>query len=228
MLKFNKKGPLVWLPSKKMLATQEISRQRLMGSSKELNDALEILDQYPKRVTMFGSARNSPAGEPYRQAAHEIAFQLAKLGYAIVTGGSGGIMEACNMGAHDAGGISIGFNIELPKEQQPNAYTTHSLPFHYFFNRKVTMTFFSHAYIYFPGGFGTFDEMTEVLTLIQTQKMPPLKVILFGSEYWQSFDTFVKEHLLTQGYISPGDEKIYTITDDVEEAVRLANLPEPN
>lgn len=204
-----------------MLNAGKLSQAALMGSDEEFARAFQILNMYPKRVTFFGSARNNDSNEVYRQAAYDLAFKLAGDGFAVVSGGGGGIMSASNKGAYDAGGSSIGFNIKLPHEQKLNPYTTHSLSFHYFFTRKVMMTFFSHAYVYFPGGFGTLDELFEVMTMIQTRKMPPLRVILFGSNYWNNLDAFISQNMLTTGYISPGDEKIYHITDSIEEAYEL-------
>lgn len=211
----------LWQPSKKMLATEEAARLRLMGSDSEFDQAFEILTAHPKRATFFGSARENEAGAVYRQAAYDLAFKLAGDGYAIVSGGGGGVMASSNKGAYDAGGTSIGFNIKLPHEQKLNPYTTHNLAFHYFFTRKVMMTFFSHAYVYFPGGYGTFDELFELLTMVQTRKMPPMRIVLFGSEFWNDIDVFVKKHQLATGFISPGDEKIYSITDSVDEAHHL-------
>lgn len=221
MAKTNTKDCAMWQPSRKMLTTERSAQLRLMGSDEEFNRAFEILTSYPKRVTFFGSARENEAGAVYRQAAHDLAFKLAKDGYAIVSGGGGGVMAASNKGAFDAGGTSIGFNIKLPHEQKLNPYTTESLSFHYFFTRKVMMTFFSHAYVYFPGGFGTFDELFELLTMVQTKKMPPMRIILFGTEFWGDMDIFIQKHQLATGLISPGDEKIYTVTDSVEEAHHL-------
>lgn len=218
----------IWEPSKKMLEVEQDARLRLMGSDREFDKAFEILTTYPKRATFFGSARENEAGAVYRQAAHDLAFKLARDGYAVVSGGGGGIMAASNKGAFDAGGTSIGFNIKLPHEQKLNPYTTHSLAFHYFFTRKVMMTFFSHAYVYFPGGFGTFDELFELLTMVQTKKMPPMRIILFGSEFWNDIDMFAKKHQLADGLISPGDENIYTITDSVDEAHHLITCVSPH
>lgn len=212
-----------WHPSKKMIASQREHWERILNSDEEFREAFHILEQFPKRVTIFGSARNNDYGLQYRDAAYLLSKKLAEDGYAVVTGGGDGIMGASNAGAYDAGGASIGFNIKLPHEQAPNNHTTHSLTFNYFFTRKVTMTFFAHAYIYFPGGFGTLDELLEIITLIQTKKMPPLRVVLFGSDFWGDFDVFVEKHLLNKGYISPGDEKLYAITDDIDEALHLVN-----
>lgn len=213
----------VWKPSRIMALRRHYAEKRLLESEGEFKAALQVLEHYPKRVTFFGSARDLPTNQTYRDLAYELAYKLAKQDYAIVSGGGNGIMAASNKGAFDAGGVSVGFNIKLPKEQKLNPYTTHNFQFHYFFTRKVTMTFFSHAYIYFPGGFGTMDEFTEVLTLIQTKKMPPLRIILVGSDYWKPLDAFFRQQLLKDGYVSPGDEHLYTITDDIDEAVYLVN-----
>ncbi len=211
-----------------MLRTERDAQGRVMGSDDEFVQAFKILNKYPKRITFFGSARDVDAGLPYRDAAYKIAYELAKRGYAIMSGGGGGIMAASNRGAYDASGHSIGFNIKLPHEQHLNPYTTENLAFHYFFTRKVTMTFFSHAYIFFPGGFGTFDELTEIITMIQTRKMPPLRVVLFGHAFWDDFDAFIQKQLLENGYILPNDRQIYTITDDIDEAVHLIDCVSEN
>lgn len=227
MPEINKPVKKVWRPSKKMLTAGKLSQAAMMGSDEEFAHAFQILNMYPKRVTFFGSARNNDSNEAYRQAAYDLAFKLAGDGFAVVSGGGGGIMSASNKGAYDAGGSSIGFNIKLPHEQKLNPYTTHSLSFHYFFTRKVMMTFFSHAYVYFPGGFGTLDELFEVMTMIQTRKMPPLRIILFGSQYWNNLDDFISKNMLATGFISPGDEKIYHITDDINEAYELVSSTHP-
>lgn len=210
-----------WQPSLKMIKLERSSRSHMLGSDDEFKRAFEVIDKYPKRVTFFGAARDVPAGKHYRDAAYKIAYELAKKDYAIVSGGGGGIMAASNKGAYDAGGVSVGFNIQLPHEQHLNPYTTENLAFHYFFTRKVMMTFFSHAYLYFPGGFGTLDELTEIITMVQTKKMPPLRIVLFGHEHWDDFDQFVRKHLLGNEYVSAGDEMIYHITDSIEEAIHL-------
>ena len=174
-------------------------------------------------VTIFGSARFKEGNEHYEKA-RAIGAALAKEGYTIATGGGGGIMEAGNRGAFEADGQSLGFNITLPHEQVLNPYVTDSMPFHYFFTRKVVLTFGARAYVYFPGGYGTFDELFEVMTLMQTHKLPQVPIILVGSTYWNGLDTFIREHLLAGDQtISPGDEHIYTITDDVDQVVSLIN-----
>ncbi len=220
-------APLSWEPSDDLKLRQKQSERNMLGSDSEFVKAFDILTKHPKRVTVFGSARNLPTNEHYVQAAYDLSYRLAKDGYSVVTGGGPGIMDSSNKGAFEAGGSSVGFNIKLPHEQNPNPYTTDELTFRYFFTRKVSLTFFSHAYIYFPGGYGTLDELFEVMTLIQTKKMPALKIVLFGKEHWSELDEFIKKHLLATGYISEGDEQIYTITDSIDEAIQIINEPEP-
>lgn len=198
----------------------EAARERLMHTSQEFATAYEILKQYDRTVTFFGSAR-TPEDNPYYQRARALAKQLALDGFAITTGGGAGIMQAANHGAYDAMKPSIGFNIKLPHEQVLNQYVSQSASFHYFFTRKVMLVFFSSAIIVFPGGFGTIDELAEALTLIQTKKVPRVPVILMGKEYWQHFDDFVRVDMLENHLISKGDEQLYTITDDPEEARRI-------
>lgn len=187
----------------------------MLSSEDEFEKAFEILSLHPRRITFFGSARTK-FDDKYAVLARNLAANLAKDGWAIVTGGGGGIMNAANEGAYQSGGISIGFNIHLPHEQTLNSNTTEHLEFNYFFTRKVMMTFYSHAYIYFPGGFGTLDEFFEVLTLMQTNKMPKAPLILVGNEFWGNLEHFIEENQLKTGLISPGDQKIYTISEDIE------------
>lgn len=195
---------------------------RLDHLDKEINNGYKILGKHKKTVTIFGSARLTDENF-YYQKAYELGNALAKKGFAVVTGGGNGIMEAANKGAFEAGGASIGFNIELPHEQVLNQYVNESYGFTHFAPRKIMMTLFAHAYVYFPGGFGTLDELTEILTLTQTHKTNKAPIILFDSDYWTDFDKFVKKHLLGSPYlISPGDEALYTIADNVEAIVKLA------
>ena len=202
---------------------------RLGSVDDEIAAGYEILRKYHKTVTIFGSAR-TPNDNKYFQDGAWIAERLAHEGYAIVSGGGQGIMQAANQGAawaaqtgaKAAGGESIAFNIRLPHEQTLNEYATESYEFQHFAPRKITMTLFANAYIYMPGGFGTLDELMEILTLIQTNKANKAPVILYGHEFWDDLDIFIKKHMLEgQKTISPGDEKLYTITDDIDEVVRL-------
>lgn len=187
----------------------------LLTSENELEDAFKILKRYDRRVTFFGSARTKN-DDKYYQLADKLSGALAARGYAILSGGGNGIMEAANRGAFDAHDTSLGFNIHLPHEQALNGYTTQHFTFHYFFTRKVIMTYYAHAYIYFPGGFGTFDEFFEVLTLMQTGKMKRAPLVLVGNEFWGDLQKFIIEHQLKNQLISSGDEQIYTITEDVD------------
>lgn len=212
--------------SKREIVQRELEKEtseRLGRIDQEFADGFEIINKYNDTVSVFGSARFD-ASHPYYQKAREVAAALSDEGYAIVTGGGGGIMEGANRGAFEAGGRSIGFNIELPKEQNLNSYTTESKPFRYFFSRKVMLAFSARGYVYFPGGFGTLDELFEVITLIQTKKMPVAPVILVGNEFWGGLDEFIKKHLLEGAHtISPGDENIYTITEDIEVIKTIIN-----
>jgi len=201
---------------------------RLGHVDNEIHAGYEILRKYNKTVTIFGSAR-TPTNSPYYDAACEVAEKLAGAGYAIISGGGQGIMSAANegayvavqKGAHKAGGQSIAFNIKLPHEQTINEYATESFEFRHFAPRKIVMTLFADAYIFFPGGFGTLDELMEILTLTQTGKCNRVPVFLYGSEFWDDLDKFIKNHMLEgQHTISPGDELIYTITDDIDEMVK--------
>lgn len=193
---------------------------RLGSIDDEVQAGYNIIHRYHKTVTIFGSARLG-ASNHYYKAAREVAKKLAEHHHTIITGGGHGIMEAGNRGAHDAGGDSIGFNIALPHEQTLNTYTTESLAFSHFAPRKIVMTLYADAYIYFPGGFGTLDELTEILTLVQTGKTVAAPIILFGRDFWKPFDTFVRTELQAEGLISRGDEHLYTITDDIDEVIRL-------
>lgn len=197
------------------------TEERLDRISREFKAGFEIINKYNYTVTVFGSARFLE-DNPYYQKARDVGNMLAKEGFTVITGGGGGIMEAANRGAYEAGGQSLGFNIKLPHEQQLNSYTTESMPFKYFFARKVMLVYAASALICFPGGFGTFDELFEVITLVQTGKMPPVPIILVGADFWKPLDAFIRKHMLEElGTISHGDEDLYTITDEIEEIRRL-------
>jgi len=187
---------------------------------RELTDGFNLINNHNYTITVFGSARSNE-NDPYYQKARKLTNRLSDEGFSIVTGGGAGIMEAANRGAFESEGKSIGLNIVLPYEQVLNAYTTESMAFRYFFTRKVILVYAASALIAFPGGFGTLDELTEVITLVQTGKMPSLPIILVGSEFWRPLDIFVREHLLGKELISPGDEALYHITDDLDEIVQI-------
>ena len=186
----------------------------------EFVDGFDVLSKVGKAVTLFGSARIKRDHKMYRLA-EETAYLLAKEGYSIMTGGGPGIMEAGNKGAKRAGGESVGLNIDLPFEQVPNPYITTLLNFHYFFCRKVMFLKYASAFVIFPGGYGTLDEFTESITLIQTQRMQQFPVILFGSQYWKGFVDWLRGMVLKQDCIDPEDLKIFQIVDKPEEVVAV-------
>lgn len=191
-----------------------LKNKRASRIALEFDNGLKFIKKYQKSVTVYGSARFKP-NNPHYKDARALAFRLSKAGYAVVTGGGPGIMEAANRGAHEAGGHSIGLNIKLPTEQILNPYTTDSLSFYYFFSRKTTMSFSCESYIYYPGGFGTLDELFEILTLIQTGKIRKNPVILVGSDFWKPLEVYIKHVLLeVHGAINKADLDLFVITDD--------------
>ncbi len=190
---------------------------RIMGEFVEGFDELATLT---KGISIFGSARSKP-DDPDYQAAQETAALLAHEGFAVITGGGPGIMEAANRGAFEAGGMSIGCNIELPFEQKPNPYQTRSLTFKYFFVRKMMFVKYSLGFVIFPGGFGTFDELFEALTLIQTHKIRDFPVVMFGSRYWQGLLDWIRETVLTGGKIGEHDLGLLHVTDSPAEVVQI-------
>ena len=189
---------------------------KIMG---EFVDGVEELHELGPAVSIFGSARIKPEDPVYKKAL-EIASLFAKNKFAVITGGGGGVMEAANKGASEAGGMSVGLNIRLPFEQIPNKYANKQLEFKYFFIRKVMFIKYAAAYIALPGGFGTMDELFEVVTLIQTRRIKPFPVILVGSDYWTGLIDWVKARLLDSKMISPSDLEIMQIMDDPEEIVK--------
>ncbi len=193
---------------------------RLFKILGEFVEGVESLYDLGPAVSIFGSARMTP-DNPYYQGAVDLAGRLAENGYAVITGGGGGIMEAANKGAAAKKGRSVGLNIVLPMEQEPNAYSNLKLEFNYFFIRKVMFVKYAHAYIIMPGGLGTLDEMFEAVTLIQTHRIKPLPVILYGSEYWCGLIEWIKSTLLAQHMISPKDMDIFKVTDDPEEILSI-------
>jgi uncharacterized protein (TIGR00730 family) len=170
-------------------------------------------------AALFGSARVAPGSRPY-ESARTVGRRFAEAGWAVVTGGGGGVMEGANRGAREAGGLSVGFNIELPHEQRPNGYLDISHTFDHFYARKVCFVRPSEGFVIFPGGFGTLDELYESLTLIQTGKILHFPVVLFDSAYWSEMLDWIRDELLAQGMISPDDVELLSVTDDADEAVR--------
>ncbi len=192
---------------------------RIMG---EFVEGFDDLATVTRGVAIFGSAR-TPADSPYYAAAQETAALLANAGYPVITGGGPGIMEAANRGAFEASGASIGCNIELPFEQAPNPYQTRSLKFKYFFVRKTMFVKYSNAFVIFPGGFGTLDELFEALTLIQTRKIKNFPVILFGSEFWAGMLDWLENTILKNKYIAPNDRNLLYLTDSPAEIVEIVH-----
>lgn len=187
---------------------------RIMG---EYVHGFGTLAEVGAAVAVFGSARTSES-DPMYQAARELGQRLAEAGFAVITGGGGGIMEAANRGAMLAGGLSVGCNIELPREQTTNAYVNLSVNFRYFFCRKTMFMKYSEGFVLFPGGFGTLDEMFEALTLIQTRKTRRFPVILFGSDYWRGLVDWLKQKVQGEAKIDPEDFDLFTVTDSAEAA----------
>ena len=192
---------------------------RIMG---EFVEGFDDLATVTRGFAIFGSAR-TPADNPYYAAAQETAGLLAHAGFTVITGGGPGIMEAANRGAFEAAGASIGCNIELPFEQAPNPYQTRSLKFKYFFVRKTMFVKYSNAFVIFPGGFGTLDELFEALTLIQTRKIKNFPVILFGSEFWGGMLSWLEDAILKNKYIAAHDRDLLHVTDSPAEVVEIIN-----
>ncbi len=193
---------------------------RVLKIMSEFVQGFDELANVGPAVTFFGSSRSREDNRYYRLA-YETAFNLGKLGYAIITGGGPGIMEAANRGAHDSGTLSVGLNIEIPTEQHPNRYQNLSLKFDYFFVRKVMLIKYSLAYVIFPGGFGTFDELFEALTLIQTGKSYRFPIILFGSEYWKPLMDYMREVMIPFGTIDPEDVELMSLVDQPQEVIEI-------
>ncbi len=195
----------------------------LCQMSEELRQGIDALQKFSRIATVYGSAR-LPENSQYYTAIEELTYALAKnLGYTILSGGGGGVMEAASKGGQRAGSKVLGATIIIPQEQKTNRFVSDVIPFYYFFTRKVALRYSTELAIYCPGGFGTFDELFEVLTLIQTKKMKRIPVVLFGSDFWNPLDKVIKETLLTTyGTISPEDRKLYIITDDIDTVLEFA------
>jgi len=193
---------------------------RIFRILSEFVDGIDEMRDVKPAVSIFGSARTPRSHANYR-AARRLARDLARRGFSIVTGGGPGIMEAANRGAKDGGGRSIGLNINLPHEQKPNPHQDVALHFRYFFVRKFHFVKHSTAFVNFPGGFGTMDEMFEALTLIQTEKVRELPVVLIGKRYWSGLVEWIKQTMLLQRNVSHGDLDLFHVTDDLEEAADL-------
>lgn len=192
--------------------------QRTARATEELENGFRTLSDLGRAVSIFGSAR-TPVDDPEYALARETARRLGEEGCAIITGGGPGVMEAGNRGARDAGVTSVGLNIALPFEQAPNPYQDVGLMFDFFFTRKVMFVRYSSAFVVFPGGYGTLDELFEALVLIQTEKIGNFPVVLVGTAFWGGLVDWLRARVLDGGFVSPGDLDLFTVTDDVEEVV---------
>jgi uncharacterized protein (TIGR00730 family) len=202
---------------------------RICAINEEFRQGFDILKEHTehtKSVTFWGGARFKD-GDKYYEIAERLAKRIGSLGYAIVTGGGPGIMEAGNKGATEAGAHSIGATITLPFEQATNPYVKEEIPFYFFFTRKVILAYSAEVYLYFPGGFGTFDELFEILTLVQTKKIQRVPIILVGSEFWKPLDDFIRSVMLEKhDTISEADLSLYQILDDEQEILEIVrNAP---
>ena len=202
------------------LNTEDVERS--LRYAKDLEQGLAKVRTFAQGVSIFGSARLDENGK-WCKLAEKLGFMLAQNGHAVISGGGPSIMQAANKGAYEAGGRSIGLNIELPYEQHIDPYVTDSIEFHYFFARKVMLTMASKVYVFFPGGFGTLDEFSEILILMQEGKMPKMPMFLIGKSFWKPLDKFFENKMQKMGTISAKDRKIYKITDDITEVVKAAN-----
>ena len=211
-----------WVKTMKHHGIADNDIERSLGYAHDLVQGLNKIRSYPQGVTIFGSARVKENNKYYRKA-RELGQLLAQNGHAVITGGGPGIMEAANRGAFEYGGRSIGLNITLEHEQAPNPYLTDTMEFHYFFARKVMLTMSSKVYAFFPGGLGTLDEMSEIILLIQENKMPKVPVFLVGKNYWAPLMRLFRTRMITNKMIKADDLKLFKVTDRVEDIVKAAN-----
>lgn len=193
---------------------------RVFRIMSEFVEGFEVLSRIGKAISIFGSSRTS-ANDKHYKLAEKVAYLLTKEGFAIITGGGPGIMEAANKGARKARGQSIGLNIQIPKEQKPNPYVDTLLDFHYFFVRKVMFVKYAKAFVILPGGYGTFDELFESLNLIQTGRTDRFPVVLVGRDYWQDLLGWLKSTVLKEGCISEPDLKIFNVVDTPQQVVEV-------
>ena len=207
---------------KGMLAEEDFTREdtwRIFRIMSEFVDGFETLSKIGKAVTIFGSARTKP-GTRFYKLAEEVAYHIAKAGYAVITGSGPGLMEAANKGAQHAGGHSIGLNIHLPCEQKPNKYVDTVLGFRYFFVRKVMFVKYAKAFVILPGGYGTLDEFFEAITLIQTERIAKFPVILFNSQYWKPLLEWLKNTVYGHGNVDQSDLNLFILVDDPKDVAR--------
>ena len=208
--------------SKGLLAQEDFTQEdtwRIFRIMSEFVDGFETLSKIGKAVTVFGSARTKP-GTQFYKLAEEVAYHIAKAGYAVITGSGPGLMEAANKGAQRAGGHSIGLNIHLPCEQKPNKYVDTVLGFRYFFVRKVMFVKYAKAFVILPGGYGTLDEFFEAITLIQTERIAKFPVILFNSQYWKPLLEWLKKTVYNHGNINQADLDLFIVVDEPKDVAR--------
>ena len=221
-------------PADKMLlersAIEELSHHadpwRVLRILSEFVEGFDALNDIGPAVTVFGSARTKP-DDPYYAMGRSLGAALARRGFAVITGGGPGMMEAVNRGAHEAGGLSVGCNIELPHEQQLNPYVDLGVEFRYFFVRKNMFVKYARGFVIFPGGLGTLDELFESLTLAQTGKIEHFPIVLFGSKYWNGLLDWMRAVVLAHSAMSEDDFDLMSVTDDPEEAAEMATRPLP-
>jgi uncharacterized protein (TIGR00730 family) len=199
------------------------SSRRLLKIMNEMVNGYKFIRHYKKAVSIFGSARETLDKHVYKDA-HKLGYELAQAGFAVITGGGPGIMQAANEGALKFGGESVGLNIHLPNEQRINPYVNESTSFHYFFTRKVMLASVSQVYVFFPGGYGTMDELFEMLTLIQTKKVSPIKVILVNKRFWQPMLTWIEKTIYGHNKaIGKADMKLFHVVDNADEVMALVH-----
>lgn len=224
--------PIVNLPAKDLdiqpITLHEVDeeiKKRVSMIDQEFSRGFDFIKNQPKSVTFFGSAR-LPETNQYYKSARSMSGKLSKLGYTILTGGGPGIMEAANRGAFEAEGRSLGLNIKLPHEQVRNPYVTDVVDFYYFFVRKVMLSFSAEAYVFYPGGFGTYDEFFEILTLVQTNKIEKVPIFLIGTKFWNGLKQLMVEQMVANNTIDADDVDLFTITDDEDSVVEaIKNVP---
>jgi uncharacterized protein (TIGR00730 family) len=211
------------LPQKPLTKKElhNLAKERVSVISQEFTEGFAFLEKYPRSVTFFGSARFPEDNQYYKQARSIAGKIVNQLGYSILSGGGPGIMEAANRGAFENNGQSLGLTIELPEGQVTNPYINQSIDFFYFFSRKVCLSFSAEAYLFFPGGYGTMDEVYEILTLVQTHKIEKVPIILVGADFWHAIEASMNKEMLSRGTIDENDISLYTITDDEDEIIRI-------
>lgn len=211
---------LMWCQHRDRVSISEHDIARVQRMQHEIEHGFAALRNIGRAVSVFGSARTPPS-DPWYDQARELAEKLVETNFTVITGGGPGLMEAANLGADRAGGTSVGLTIELPMEQDTNPYVNLEVHFRYFFARKLMFVRSANGFVTFPGGFGTLDELTEALTLIQTEKIKHFPLILTGREYWEPFVDWVSTRLVDDGLISPWDTDLMFVTDDLDEIVEL-------